>query len=107
MISHWTRAQAVLQAFSNYISERVRLRWRQALVVRLHQAYFVKRIVYATNVLDSRIDNLDQRITQDVEDLTYTVLCVMTSPSICVPRPELTTPRAATSVSARSMCLPA
>ena len=53
-----------------YLSERMHLTWRRRLVRVLHQRYFHGRLAYWLNSIDGSVDNIDQRVTQDVEQFT-------------------------------------
>ncbi|XP_022787215.1 ATP-binding cassette sub-family D member 4-like [Stylophora pistillata] len=49
------------------VSRILYVKWREVLCSKLHASYFKHRAYYKLNVLDDKYDNIDQRITQDVE----------------------------------------
>ena len=49
------------------VSGYLYLKFRTSLTDCLHQLYFYKTTVYHVNVTSDRVDNVDQRITQDVD----------------------------------------
>ncbi|XP_015770297.1 PREDICTED: ATP-binding cassette sub-family D member 4-like [Acropora digitifera] len=67
-----------------YVSRLLYIRWRALLTSRLHSSYFKNLAYYKLNVLQSKIDNVDQRITQDVErfcsNLRKSVIVFIISP---------------------------
>lgn len=46
------------------------LEWRRVLVQHIHGRYFKGNTAYWLNVVDGRIDNADQRLSQDVEQVS-------------------------------------
>ena len=65
---------AILMAFSIFLSSILYLKWRTRLVTYIHSYYFTKQRYY--HLLNSRtnsVDNPDQRITQDVDSLCRTL----------------------------------
>ncbi|XP_002739244.1 lysosomal cobalamin transporter ABCD4-like [Saccoglossus kowalevskii] len=63
-------AVAIARSANQYLCDILYLFWRQYLTSWLHNKYFKKFVYYQLNVmLQSNIDNVDQRITQDVDRL--------------------------------------
>uniref|UniRef100_A0A5S6R5V2 ABC transporter domain-containing protein n=1 Tax=Trichuris muris TaxID=70415 RepID=A0A5S6R5V2_TRIMR len=62
-------AKAILLTSITYATSILYINWRQLITQRLHSLYFNKHAFYDLNNLFSlkKIDNPDQRITQDVE----------------------------------------
>ena len=60
-------AVALYYSLVTFVSGYLYLHWRRSLTKRLHQKYFMKSTLYYINVIDDSIDNVDQRITQDVD----------------------------------------
>ncbi|XP_004348078.2 ATP-binding cassette sub-family D member 4 [Capsaspora owczarzaki ATCC 30864] len=60
-------AVAVMNSASGFVQAQLYLQYRQRLTLFLQQLYFSNTTCYRTNVLDSRVDNADQRIAQDVD----------------------------------------
>lgn len=62
---------AALKATANYFSMRLCVLWRCNLTEKLHEIYVENRcrLYYTLNVVDSRVDNIDQRITNDVDQM--------------------------------------
>lgn len=54
----------------SYSGARLRLEWRSEIVKYMHRQYFRGKTLYFINSLDKNCDNADQRITQDVENMT-------------------------------------
>jgi len=50
-----------------FVSRILYVKWRGLLTTRLHSGYFKNSAYYKLNVLQDKLDNIDQRITQDVE----------------------------------------
>lgn len=65
-------AEAFIKSCISYVASMLYISWRQALCKRLHRIYFTGCLFYHINVVDTTIDNPDQRITQDVDRLTNT-----------------------------------
>lgn len=62
---------SLLLAAVQYCGSRVALAWRKAIVERLHPLYYSSNVAYSINNLArASCDNADQRITQDVEQVT-------------------------------------
>ncbi|KAA0157419.1 hypothetical protein FNF28_06517 [Cafeteria roenbergensis] len=51
-----------------YLAERVAIDWRREITRELHRRYWSGNGAYIMEALDQRIDNADQRLTQDVAD---------------------------------------
>lgn len=61
---------AIIKASKEYTSSSLYLAWREALTLKLHKLYFFSDFYYKVCVLDAqrnKLDNPDQRITQDVD----------------------------------------
>ncbi|KAF0312783.1 ATP-binding cassette sub-family D member 4 [Amphibalanus amphitrite] len=56
-----------------FLSTVLYVNWRQLIDRALHRRYFAGINYYLLNVLDQRIDNPDQRITQDVDKMCKTL----------------------------------
>ncbi|KAL1440262.1 hypothetical protein MTO96_044990 [Rhipicephalus appendiculatus] len=65
---------AFVKSGKQYVSSTVTVQWRQLLTKRLQELYFSGKVHYRVNVVETGIDNPDQRITQDVDRLCQ-VLC--------------------------------
>lgn len=50
---------------AQYTAEVARLHWRRVLVHQVQQRYFRGRLAYWLNCVDVKIDNVDQRMTQE------------------------------------------
>jgi ABC-type uncharacterized transport system fused permease/ATPase subunit len=62
---------AISQGLSNYIGYIIGVNWRASLQKYLHGLYLHDKIMYRTNVLDDNpLDNIDNRITTDVNNVT-------------------------------------
>lgn len=66
-------ASTVVSVFSRFTEERLGLLWRQWQTGELVGLYLADRTYYRTKVL-GQVDNLDERITDDVRALTVTTL---------------------------------
>ncbi|KAM7448623.1 ATP-binding cassette sub- D member 4 [Porites harrisoni] len=55
-----------------YVARTLYVKWRELLTMRLHSSYFRNSAYYKLNVLQDRLDNIDQRITQDVQKFCNT-----------------------------------
>lgn len=55
-----------------YVSRLLYIKWRFLLDTCLHSGYFKNSAYYRLNVLQDRLDNIDQRITQDVDNFCST-----------------------------------
>lgn len=55
------------KAIVKFVSRLLYLNWRALITLRLHSSYFKNLAYYKLNVLQDKLDNVDQRITQDVE----------------------------------------
>lgn len=60
---------ACVKSGKQYVSSTVTVQWRQLLTKRLQELYFSGKVHYRVNVVETGIDNPDQRITQDVDRL--------------------------------------
>ncbi|KAH6922629.1 hypothetical protein HPB50_017359 [Hyalomma asiaticum] len=60
---------ACVKSAKQYVSSTVTVQWRQLLTKRLQELYFSRKVHYRVNVVETSIDNPDQRITQDVDRL--------------------------------------
>lgn len=58
---------SVIISYTQYLGEKIRLDWRAAIVDELHKLYFKSKLLYWLNNIDKRIDNADQRMTQEYE----------------------------------------
>jgi len=58
---------AVANTAVKYDSRILYVKWRGLLDRRLHSGYFKHRAYYKMNVLQDKLDNIDQRITQEVD----------------------------------------
>lgn len=61
--------QVLLKNVKEYVSSLLYLKWRKSICLRLHSLYFNGIAYYQLNVIDRKIDNPDQRITQDVDKM--------------------------------------
>ena len=60
-------AIALANSAVKYISGTLYVQWRDALTSSLHSKYFFKETFFHINTSDGKLDNADQRITQDVD----------------------------------------
>ncbi|XP_054168656.1 lysosomal cobalamin transporter ABCD4-like [Oppia nitens] len=58
---------ALVKSCKDYIVSTVYIEWRKSLTTKLNVLYFKDLSYYRLNVIDRYKDNLDQRITQDVD----------------------------------------
>ncbi|XP_020629474.1 ATP-binding cassette sub-family D member 4-like isoform X2 [Orbicella faveolata] len=58
---------ALADSAVKYDSRILYVKWRGLLDRRLHSGYFKHKAYYKLNVLEDKLDNIDQRITQDVD----------------------------------------
>lgn len=65
-------AMAFIRASKKYVCSVFAVCSRGLLTRHLHSGYFTDIIYYRLNILDSTIDNADQRISQDVERMCRT-----------------------------------
>ncbi|XP_042860952.1 lysosomal cobalamin transporter ABCD4-like [Penaeus japonicus] len=61
-----------------YINSVLYITWRQLLGRALHRLYFSGINYYTLNVLDSNVDNPDQRMTQDVDKVCSSLATITT-----------------------------
>ncbi|XP_061467711.1 lysosomal cobalamin transporter ABCD4 isoform X2 [Rhineura floridana] len=57
----------MLKSFDQFICSLMYVSWRKTLTEYLHGYYFQGQVYYTLNILHEKIDNPDQRISQDVE----------------------------------------
>lgn len=55
----------VMNLVGKYLSSMLALQWRAKIVAKLHDHYFAGTASYWLNCLDTRVDNADQRITEE------------------------------------------
>ncbi|CAG0918779.1 unnamed protein product [Notodromas monacha] len=67
-----------LRSTKKFVSSVSYITWRQLLSRSLHSMYFRKKNFYDVNVLSRKVDNPDQRMTQDVDKLCDTLGKVFT-----------------------------
>ncbi|XP_061467713.1 lysosomal cobalamin transporter ABCD4 isoform X4 [Rhineura floridana] len=58
---------SMLKSFDQFICSLMYVSWRKTLTEYLHGYYFQGQVYYTLNILHEKIDNPDQRISQDVE----------------------------------------
>ncbi|CAG7733533.1 unnamed protein product [Allacma fusca] len=63
---------SLVKSSQQYLLKLLTVTWRQVLCKAIHRSYFKDVTYYQLNVLDKKIDNPDQRMTQDVDKLTST-----------------------------------
>lgn len=71
-------SMSVVKSSKGYVSSSLQVTWREKLTKKLHEIYFSNHLFYDINVLPpsssldqrDKIDNPDQRITQDVSEFT-------------------------------------
>jgi ABC-type uncharacterized transport system fused permease/ATPase subunit len=64
-------------AVSTWLGKVLSIYWRRDVLTRLHMLYFVPRVPYIANVLDARIDNVDNRMNGDLQRLTEELASLM------------------------------
>ncbi|KAK3867197.1 hypothetical protein Pcinc_027314 [Petrolisthes cinctipes] len=70
---------ACVKSVKMYVDRCLYLSWRQLLCRALHRLYFAGINYYTLNVLESTVDNPDQRMTQDVDRLCNMLASITTS----------------------------
>ncbi|XP_013387973.1 ATP-binding cassette sub-family D member 4 [Lingula anatina] len=60
-------ANAFVISTSTYVASVLYVTWRGLITRHIHSKYFKDILYYKINVLQNRVDNPDQRITQDVD----------------------------------------
>eukprot|EP01119_Soliformovum_irregulare_P001270 TRINITY_DN109_c0_g2_i1.p1 TRINITY_DN109_c0_g2~~TRINITY_DN109_c0_g2_i1.p1 ORF type:complete len:597 (-),score=178.71 TRINITY_DN109_c0_g2_i1:125-1915(-) len=79
---------AILDSTTKFLVEILAWRWRKSLCLYVQERYFLRGLYYKLNMIDSHIDNPDQRITQDVDNfstsLAQVISSFITAPSIVV-----------------------
>ncbi len=68
---------APLLAGYTYLRDRLSLQWRQWLTHHFVDHYFANRAYYTLNIIDTEIDNPDQRIAEDVRSFTQESLALL------------------------------
>ncbi|NEP17642.1 MAG: ABC transporter ATP-binding protein/permease [Leptolyngbya sp. SIO4C1] len=68
-------ASAILLSVSTYVRDRLGLHWRRGLTQAMLSAYLSQRRFYWLSSLD--LDNPDQRITEDIKQVTQTTVIVL------------------------------
>ncbi|XP_064600935.1 lysosomal cobalamin transporter ABCD4-like [Liolophura sinensis] len=62
-------AEAFIKSTLTYATNVMYITWRKGLCLYLHSQYFKNVLFYQVNVLEKKVDNPDQRITQDVDKM--------------------------------------
>eukprot|EP00095_Tigriopus_kingsejongensis_P004960 maker-scaffold96_size378025-snap-gene-0.23 protein:Tk04960 transcript:maker-scaffold96_size378025-snap-gene-0.23-mRNA-1 annotation:"abc subfamily abcd" len=65
-------AMVVTKCCRVYVTRMLTVGWRRSLTMALHRMYFARIKFYRLNVLDTGLDNPDQRMTADVAALVQT-----------------------------------
>lgn len=71
-------SMSIVKSSKSYVASSLQISWREKLTKKLHEIYFSNHLFYTVNVLppsscmdqSDKIDNPDQRITQDVSEFT-------------------------------------
>lgn len=71
-------SMSVVKSSKDYVSSSLQIAWREKLTEKIHEIYFNDHLFYNVNILPpssslgetEKIDNPDQRITQDVSEFT-------------------------------------
>ncbi|XP_062503781.1 lysosomal cobalamin transporter ABCD4-like [Corticium candelabrum] len=78
-------AAAMGRSFIQFVCGWLHVMWRKYLTDHLHDSYCTDIVYYNVNVLDPTLDNIDQRITQDVERFTFKLSDKVASKLIITP----------------------
>lgn len=68
-----------IKAAKSYVSSVLYIYWRQIFTKKLHKLYFYSNFYYQINVMneENKIENPDQRITQDIEKFCSDLSCIL------------------------------
>lgn len=69
-------AISLVKSVKGYVDRVLYITWRQLLGRGLHRLYFSGINYYSLNILNTSIDNPDQRMTQDVDKLCLTLAAI-------------------------------